>query len=299
MKQLQIILDRLNDYQQKNRLIAFIIAVIKKYGEDNIGREAALLTYYGFLSIFPLLLLLTTLTNIFIGNDQNLSHKIISGLTSYFPLLGNQLSSHVHTLKASGTALIIGLLFTLYGTRGLADSFQRSIRHIWLIPLKENDGFPKSLFKSLALVIVGGVGFIMASIFAGVVSSTGHSLLIRILSLAINLLILFWLFRFIINFSLPKRIPFKDTRLGSAIAAIGLVILQTLGGYILAHELKRLDALYSYFAVALGILFWIYLQAQVLFYAIEISVVSSRKLWPRSLNTAHLTHADKKLSAIR
>jgi uncharacterized BrkB/YihY/UPF0761 family membrane protein len=98
-----------------------------------------------------------------------------------------------------------------------------------------------------------------------------------------------------INFSLPKHISLAETRIGAVFAAIGLVILQLLGGYILAHELKSLDALYSYFAISLGLLFWIYLQSQMLFYAVEISVVSSQKLWPRSLEAHSPTAVDIQL----
>ena len=70
-----------------------------------------------------------------------------------------------------------------------------------------------------------------------------------------------------------------------------------LGGYLLKRELKNLDALYSYFALALGLLFWIYIQVQVLFYSLEIAAVRSQNLWPRSLTNKKLTVADHHLIA--
>jgi uncharacterized BrkB/YihY/UPF0761 family membrane protein len=94
--------------------------------------------------------------------------------------------------------------------------------------------------------------------------------------------------------SLPKHVSLKEIRGGAAVAAIGLVLLQALGGYLLTRELKNLDALYSNFAIPLGLLFWIYLQAQMLFYAIEISSVHAQRLWPRSLTGKDLTPADKR-----
>src|SRR6516164_9299581 len=42
--------------QRRHGVLGFPYAVVKKYGDDQGGREAALITYYGFLSIFPLLL---------------------------------------------------------------------------------------------------------------------------------------------------------------------------------------------------------------------------------------------------
>jgi YihY family inner membrane protein len=289
------LIGRLNRYQQRNRWLAFCYAVIKKYGEDNAGYQAALLTYYGFLALFPLLLVLTTLTDTTLARHPHLQATVLKGVSDYFPLLGNQLATHVHSLKRSGFALFAGVLFTLYGARGVANAFRNGVQHIWKIPKHDQDSFPESLFKSLALLIVGGLGFLAASISAGLAAAAGHGFLFRGLSITVNLIILFWLFTFLINFSLPRHVPLSQTRVGAIVAAIGLVILQLLGGYILAHELKSLDALYSYFALSLGILFWIYLQSKMLFYAVEISIVSSQKLWPRSLESSSLTAADKRL----
>jgi YihY family inner membrane protein len=284
MNKLQKLVNRLDKLQQKHRFTAFFYAVIKKYGEDQAGYNAALLTYYGFLSLFPLLLVLTTLTNSLIGNHPHLEHTVISGLTSYFPLLGSQLSSHVHSLHQSGWALIAGVLFTLYGAHGVADVWRHGIQDIWGVPRRKREGFPIGLIKSLGIIIIGGLGFLLASISAALAAAAGHGWAFRGLSILVNFLVLFLLFNFLLNISLPKHVTIRETQVGALAAAIGLVILQALGGYILTRELKGLDALYSYFAIALGLLFWIYLQAQMLYYAAEIAVVSSKKLWPRGIS---------------
>lgn len=280
MNKLQKTLRFLDRFQQKHPASAFVIAVIKKYDEDSAGRHAALLTYYSFLSIFPLLLILTTVVDSLIRNNAHVRSIIIKGLTNYFPLLSNQLSSHVHSLHTSGLALIAGLLFILYGTRGVANAFTKGVQDIWDIPENHRDKFPKTLYKSLLLVIFGGAGLIVASVIATLASSAGKGWGIRAISIGINFFILFWLFRLLLDLSLPRHVPLKETRIGAAAAAIGLVIVQILGGYIIAHELKHLSALYSYFAVTLSLLFWLYLQAQVLYFAIETALVSSRRLWP-------------------
>jgi len=283
MSKLQDILNWLNRYQKNHRWVAFAVAVVKKYGADGAGRRAALLTYYLFLALFPLLLVLTTITDRIDGGNSHFKTEIIKGITNYFPLLGSQLSAHVHTLHKSGLALVFGILLTLYGTRGVADVFVGDTRHIWGLPEKQNEPFVKAVGKNISLVIIGGLGFILAAICAGLAASAGHGAVFRILSIAVNLIILFALFTFLLNASLPKHVSLKEVRPGAIAAAISLVILQFAGTYILAHELKNLDALYSTFAVALSLLFWLYLQAQVIYYAIEIAAVSSQELWPRDL----------------
>lgn len=296
MNVLQRTVSSLDAYQQRHRGTAFGFAVIKKYGEDGIGTQAALLTYYGFLALFPLLMVVTTVTNSVIGSRPHLQDTVIKGVTNYFPLLGSQLSAHVNGLNRSGLALFVGILFTIYGARGVADAFRKGVQHIWQIPMSQRDKFPESTLKTLCMLIVGGLGFITASVLAGLAAAAGHAPGFRVLSLLLNVFILFWLFDFLINFSLPRHVPFKQIKVGAAVAAIGLVILQSLGGYLLTRELKNLDALYSYFAIALGLLFWIYLQTQILYYAIEIAYVRSHKLWPRSLDGSHPTPVDNKLA---
>jgi uncharacterized BrkB/YihY/UPF0761 family membrane protein len=298
MKRIQKFLKWLNIYQQNHKLTAFVIAVIKKYDEDQGGRQAALLTYYSFLSLFPLLLVLTTITDTIIGKNDHIKNTIIKGLTNYFPLLGSQLETQVHRLHVYGFATVIGLLFTLYGTRGVANSFISGMQDMWRIPKEERLTFPKSFYKSIGIVLIGGSGLLAASIIASITSSAGHGWIFRLLSILINLILLTGLFTLLINVSLPKHVTLKEIRTGATVGAVALVILQLIGGLVLAHELKHLSALYSYFAVALGLIFWLYLQSQVIYYSIEIAIVSSRGFWPRSLDGSKPSAADVKLATI-
>ena len=294
MNILQKIITSIDRWQRQRPQTSFPYAVIKKYGEDEAGYQAALLTYYGFLSLFPLLLILTTLATIFGGQNEAFRETVVGGLTNYFPIFGEQLSGQIQGINKSGAPLVIGILFTLYGARGVADAFRLGVNNIWQIPRTQRDGFPLAMGKSLAIIIVGGGGFLVASISSGFAAAAGAGLPFRISALFINVFVLFWLFRFLINISLPKRTGATHTRAGALSAAVGLVFLQSIGGIILAQQLKSLDAVYSYFALALGLLFWLYLQAQVVYYAVEIASVRTLKLYPRGMSDADLTPADRR-----
>ena len=288
---------RIDKYQRRHRFPAFLYAVIKKYGDDQAGYQAALLTYYGFLSLFPLLLVATTVVSILASHHPDVRDTIIKSITDYFPVLGNQLSDNVQSLHKRGLALVVGLLFILYGARGIADAFRHGVNHIWQIAYEKRDSFPKSVAKSLTIILLGGFGLILASISTSFASGTGHGLFFRILPVVVNIFVLFWVFVLLLNISLPRHVKLADVRAGAITAAVGLVILQTLGGYVLKQQLRNLDALYSNFAITLGLLFWIYLQAQILYYAVEIAYVRSTRMYPRSLTGDNLTDADKKAYA--
>jgi len=274
---------KLDAWQQRRWWTAVAYAVIKKYGQDETGYHAALLTYYGFLSLFPLLLVVTTLASLAASSHPAWQRDIISGVTDYFPVLGGPLAEHVSTLNKNGLALVVGILFTLYGARGVANVFRRGVQNIWRVPAKLRPAFPQTVFSSLSIIIIGGLGFIIASVAASLAAAAGHGPAFRLLSGAINLFILFWLFTFLLNACLPSQVPRKDVRSGALAAAIGLIILQGLGGHLLRTELQHLDTLYSYFAIALGLLFWIYLQAQILYLSVTLAAVRAQRLWPRTI----------------
>jgi hypothetical protein len=72
------------------------------------------------------------------------------------------------------------------------------------------------------------------------------------------------------------------------------MILQALGTYLITHELKHFNNLYSTFAVVLGLLYWLFLQTQIIVYAIELDSVRVLGLWPRAINQEDLTPEDRK-----
>ena len=53
MEPLKRLLEAVDNFQQRHRWLAFPFAVVKKFGDDQAGRHAALLAYYGFFSLFP------------------------------------------------------------------------------------------------------------------------------------------------------------------------------------------------------------------------------------------------------
>lgn len=276
-------LKRIDAFQQAHPALAFPLAVIKKYGEDQGGYQAALLTYYGFLSLFPLLLVLTTLLQWLPSSDSHLRARIISGATNYFPIIGNELQRSVHGFRSTGLPLLIGILVLLYGARGVADAFRNTVNHIWGVPHKERSGFWPSRGKSYAIVFYGGIGFLTAALAASYAGATGHNYGLRFFFLAANLFFIFGAFQLVMRIGLDRHIVFREIWVGAAVATIGLFLLQNVGGYVVTHELKHLDSLYGTFALVLGLVFWLYLQAQLVVYALEIDVVRVKKRWPRQL----------------
>ncbi len=286
---------RLNHWQQRHKKAAFTYAVIKKFGDDEAAYQGALITYYGFLSLFPLLIVGTSFVEIISTNHPHLQARMINAISSYFPGFGNQLQQHVGGAHRTGLALVIGLLVALYGARGGAAAIQHALNHIWLVPRRKRAGFPLAPLKSLSIIVVAGVGLIAAAVLSGYATSLNHSALFKIVPSLISMLLLYGVFLFVYRVGTESSdMKFKDLALAAAISAVGIQILQTIGGYYVTHELKSLSSLYGTFALVLGLLAWIYLQAQLMLYAVEISTVRALKLWPRSLESNELTDGDRR-----
>jgi YihY family inner membrane protein len=284
---------RLDTWQRRHPVIGFPFAVSKKYGDDEAVHHAALLTYYGFLSIFPLLLVLATLLKLFLRGEGELQQKILQSTTDYIPVIGSQLGQNVHSMDKAGLALAIGTVLTLYGARGVADVYRGMVNHVWQVPYSKRPGFPGSLVSSLLIIVVGGAGLIIAPLLSGYAVSFGHLWVFRFVALLLTTSILFGLLVFVTHLALADRRPLKQFWVGSLVGAVGIVLLQTIGNYLIVHQLKHLEELYSTFAIVLGLLYWMYLQAQILLYSLEIDSVRNLKLWPRALDQADRTDADR------
>jgi membrane protein len=270
--------------------------VFKKYDDDNGGYQAALLAYYGFLSIFPLLIIAASVLDILLRSRADIQDDVINYATQYFPILGDELQSNIHAPHWSGLGLIIGLAFTLWGAKGVADVFQYSLNHIWNVPRFKRPGFSAGSIKSLLVILLIAGGFVGAAFLSGVAASLDKTLLFRIVAGLISVLVLFGVFWAVFRVGLSDYAKASNAALffSALTAAIGIQILQTIGGYLIVHQLSKLTHLYGAFAATLGLLFWIYLQARVVMYAIEVGVVYERKLWPRSLDNNKLTAVDQR-----
>jgi YihY family inner membrane protein len=287
-------LDNIDMFQRKRSKLSFIFATVKKYAEDEAGYQAALLAYYAFLSMFPLILILTTIITRFLDEGSELRKSILDGATQYFPSMGGALQNSVHGIAGSGLALLVGILFTLYGARGVADVFRGTVNHVWEVPYVKRAGFPWSMLRSLRIIVVGGAGLIAAPLIAGYAAAAGHGAIFVLASAIITISILFGVFLFVIHTSLPSKTTFHNMWPSALMAAIGLFVLQLLGSLVLTRQLKHFDSLYGTFALVLGLLFWLYLQAQVMVYALEAGTVKALSLYPRSLKAGKNTSADAK-----
>ena len=248
------------------------------------GRLAALITYYAFLSLFPLLLAATTAAKLFLVDSQYFQDSVTKTIDKYYPVLGDYLQNNIQGFESTGLPLLLGLLIAIYGARGGASALRYALNEIWSVPKKERLRFPASTANSLLIIFAGGGGILLATVISSYAAAlTGVDIFVLV-PYAISFLILVCAFYLVYSLGVSTRAPNRHDLLVSAVvAAVGAQLLQVIGGYLLTHELRNLSNLYGAFAVVLGLFFWIYLQVHVLLLGALSGAVHARKLWPRSL----------------
>lgn len=284
MDKIKSLLKSVDAYQRSYTILAFPVAVVKRYGDDQTGKQAALVTYYAFLSVFPLLMIFITALGYLADNNPTLEASITRNVFQLFPALGSELKSDIHSLKASGLALMLQCLVVLYGARGLASILQETFNNLWHVAKEHRPGFLGDNLRSIGMMASVGLGMILGTAISVGLGSILHIGIIGTIFInLLNLLVTFGLLLAVFRLGTSSRISLKRLVLGAIIATIGMVIVQRLGGYIMQHQLPKLQGSYGSFALALGMLFWIYLQAQVLLYALVTTIVRVERDWPKKL----------------
>jgi uncharacterized BrkB/YihY/UPF0761 family membrane protein len=82
----------------------------------------------------------------------------------------------------------------------------------------------------------------------------------------------------------PARTSWKALLPGTLIGGVGWTALEALGGVLVSHTLRHTTELYGFFAIVLGLVFWLSLGSQLFVYAGESNVVMAHRLWPRHLS---------------
>jgi YihY family inner membrane protein len=283
---------KLDAFQRRHLVASFLYAVQKKYADDNGGYLAALVTYYCFLSIFPLLLAAFTITAYALSGDQSAVTSLQRHVTSY-PIIGPATRDLVgKKLQGSPAAIVVGVLVLVWGAMGLAQSAEFTMQQAWNVPSKQKPRFGARLVRGLgwyALIGVGATASTFLTSLGSVLSWAGGPVLSALIAVAFNVAFFLASFRVLT----PSETATRDLVPGAVFGSVCWTFLTGIG-IGLAHKLAHSNQLYGSFASVLGLLAILYLTARLTIYGIEANVVRAQHLWPRSLTGEELEPADRR-----
>ena len=282
-------------FQQRHWALAFPVAVWVKFRYDRAGNLAALIAFYAFVAIFPLLLILVTVLDIVLKHDQALRQRLLNSALAQYPVIGPQLEHNIGPLRQTGLALVTGVVVTLFGARGVAIAAQNALNSVWEIPIARRPRFPWSWVRSFGLILIPGLGLLGTTTLSIIASGAGRVLTgfgVHAAAFAGSLVLNIGVFWLAFRLATASEISWRQLRLGAVIGAVIWQVLQAIGGYLVAHQLAHASPEYGTFAIVLGLIFWLYLEAELTLYAVEANVVRAYRLWPRSIAPPPYTQQD-------
>lgn len=291
------VLDR---FQRRHPAAGFPLAVVYKYADDSGGYLAALIAYYGFVSLFPLLLLASTVLGFVLSGHPHLQQEILGSALHQFPVIGNQLKDPKH-LGGGAVGLVVGIGGSLYGALGVAQALQYAMNQAWRVPRNERPNPIRARGRSLLLLGAFGLAVLgttaLATVGAGGAGQFGVA--VRIAVLVASVVVNAGAFLLAFRVATARDVSVADIAPGAIGAAVGWQLLQTFGVIYVNHVVRHASATNSVFATVLGLIAFLYLTAVVVVFCVEIDVVRVDDLHPRALLTpftdnVSLTSGDRK-----
>jgi YihY family inner membrane protein len=298
MNPVERILRRVDRWQQRHPVVAFPIAVVKKFSDDQAGNLVALLAYYALVATFPLLLALTAVLGVALRKFPELQARLVNSAFAEFPIIGAQIHEQLGVAAFSDTSvsLTVGILGALIGGRGFANALQNTLNTLWDVPKMDRPSFPANLLRTLALLLLLGLGVVVtgaAGAAAGAATSLGLGGFAQVIGVVVGTILGFGYFLALFRVAASNQVPTRCLVVSAAISALAWQLLLIAAGVVVTHQLRHAQAVAGLFGVVLGLLAWLALQATVIVFAIEADVVRVKHLWPRSLIQPPLTEADK------
>jgi membrane protein len=278
--------DKLDRLQRRHRAAGFPIAVVYKYIDDSGPYLAALITYYAFVSLFPLLLLFSTILGHVLAGDPALQQRLIDSALSQFPVVGDQLGSP-EELSGGVVGVVVGILGSLYGGLGVAQAIQHAMNTAWSVPRNSRPNPFLARGRSLLLLGTAGLAVVgttaLSTLGAGNAGSVGMAL--RVLAIVASVAVNGVVFVFAFRLATSRHLTLRQVAPGALAAAVLWQLLQTFGVSYVSHVVSSASATNGVFALVLGLLAFLDLASVVGVLCVEINVVHVDRLWPRALLT--------------
>lgn len=290
-------------FQRRHPVLGFPIAVVYKYFDDQGAYLSAIITYYAFIAIFPLLLLSTSILGFVVQGNERLRDTLLDSALSQFPIIGSELGTP-EGLQGSTTAIVVGAITAIYGAMGLGQAVQNAANIAWSVPRNSRANPFILRLRSLIFLSIGGTGILLLAVATTVLANPRAfgtelgdliSWTSRAVAFGLTLAIFVAVFRLI---SL-KRANTRAVLPGAFVTAVLWQGLQFIGNTYVQNVIAKANQVNQTFALVLGLLAFIFLAAVMVMLGLEVNVVHHRKLFPRALLTPFtdnvlLTDADRR-----
>jgi YihY family inner membrane protein len=286
--------------------VAFPLAVLYKFFDDQGNYLAATVSYYAFVAIFPLMLLGSSILGFFLEGNPTLQEQLLNTALSQFPIIGDQLG-RPESIQGSTGGVVVGSLVALYGAMGLGQAIQNALNTAWSVPRNSRPNPILLRLRSLLLLATAGVAVLALSVVSTLGANTqvfGENIntTLRWGITILTVLLIGGVLTLLFRLGTARDHPLRSAAPGAFALAIMWQVLQWGGAIYVTKVINEAQGANKTFATVLGLIAFIYLAAVIGILGIEVNVVLVRRLWPRALLTpftdaVDLTDADRRAYA--
>lgn len=275
---------RSDRWQARHPAVGFPVAVAKKFVEDDAAGLGVQVAYWGFFSVFSLLLAFTSVLGFAFQSDPAFQKRVLDSTLRLMPVIGPQISGHIGSLTGSGVALAVGLVGAVWTGLGVTLAIGNALDRIWAVGVRERRGFVKSRLRGLVVLAAIGAMTVATTAAVGLAATGGaESAVARVLSFTAGACVDLVVFLASFRLLTAAVLTIRQVLPGAALAAGCWLLLQAVGGVYVNQVLKGSSETYGGFAAVVGLLTWLLIAAEITLVAAEVNVVRARTLWPRSL----------------
>ena len=271
---------RISALREERPSVDHLVRMQEHYGAVKAGQQAGAVTYFGFLSFFPILALaffvVGLVSQVFSDADATLLRAIDSVLPDIVGTDPDQISlDDIRTF--SGWAAVIGVLGVLYSGLGWLSALRDALIVVFQMPEREQPGFVSGKLRDLTTLTVVGLVLLVAVAVTGFVSGFSGdlldwlglgrelaavvTLLTIVVGLGANAVLFFALYRLLAEPHLPRSSLWR----GAIFGAVGFEVLKQASAYLLAATKDQ--PAFQAFGIALILLVWINYFSRVVLYS--------------------------------
>jgi YihY family inner membrane protein len=288
------VLEQLDQVQKRFKPTSVALATAKKFSEDQSTSLAAMIAFWAFFSVFPLLLVAVTVLGLVLPAGDK--HSVLSRVADMFPLLD---TSRISGLTGSWWPLLLGSVTALWSGIGVVGTMQTALNSVWEIPYHRRPGRLQQIVRSLWVLATIGVGLVATTLLSSFITSSANGVHLGVaghvggyvLSAVFDIGLVLAAFRILTERDLSVR----DVLPGAILAGLAFFVLQELSAFIISRHLKSAQSTYGHFATVITILWWFYIQSVITLLGAQLNVVLKERLYPRSFVKAPQTEADHRV----
>jgi len=278
--------DKVRDLRAKSRAFDVAVRTIQGYRDHRSGRNAVTISYFGFISVFPLMLVFTTVLGFILHNNPKLVADIQDSALAQLPFIGGQIATDPSKLHGSAFALIAGLAVSLWGGMKAFVAVHSALDDIGEEPLdNRSNPFITRLRALLGIAYVGGAQ-VVGAFLASLASITGVGVVTEVLLIIstalVNTAVLAMSYRWL-RTAWPS---WRSILPGAIVGGVIFAALQLFGVAIVGRAIANASPVYGTFASVIGLLTWLTLHSVVALGGADLNAALDKTTHPRELSGA-------------